>query len=671
MINASLFGPTAPELVALPLVERADIWLHVLHGARIPTRPVVRPRDPDRRERCRLSLALFLESYFADVYRDPCEYHTQTVARLNDEILCRDPLVFKSCDSAPRGLGKTTVRRLAAVWAGLYGHEPMVAFGSYSDKNAESHLQTIKHWLYTNPILNEDFPEITGWVRRIKNDPKRAAPVEWSDRLMKLPNGCFFVARGIFSGLVGFNVESLRPCILFMDDIETRETIESDAETGSIGQLIDQQLLKLHDPRRRAIYDVTGTVRSESCNIARYTDPARSPGWNGRRLKALTTDPERTDLWEAWQDICKRHKAPPPEIAAMPDDAAAESLGLAPASFALLKNEGFRHALKFYVIHRAEMDAGAVLLDPIHIPIWECFRTIAEDGLKTYMTELQSMPFSEEESAEVRKWTVDFIRSHSTNYDPMSLPADCSADIVTLGADVHSHGIYYVFRAWRMDGTSWGIEQGVSEVHSWQGASPIERARSIQTALARLWETALAGWRAGSKDLALRLGFVDEGWETTIVRDFCGDKLPRLVPVKGFAGLGRPKFQASKENPQSVNLGVDHFKLELARLLQASRDELQVAPGYWFLPKELKLSYCKHLCAERWQPKGERSGADVQEYEWKVYDRNNHWWDCEVYATAAAFAAGVKFVPTRPRIQKTAPAAGPVAERAKPFRRRY
>lgn len=665
-----LFGPTRAEQVELPLADRADIWLHAFYGARIPTRPIVRPRDPDRRERCRKSLSQFIETYFSDVYSDPCSYHVETVNRLNDEILCRDPLVFKSCDSAPRGLGKTTIRRLAAVWSVVYSHEHMIAFGSYSDKNAETHLQTIKHWLYTNPILNEDFPEITGWVRRIKNDPKRAAPVEWSDRLMQLPNGCYLVARGIFSGLVGFNVDSLRPCIVFMDDIETRETIESDTETASIGQLIDQQLLKLHDPRKRALYDVTGTVRSETCNVARYTDPVRSPGWNGRRLKALLRDPDRTDLWETWQDICRRHKDPPPEALEVTDASAAEQLGLSLDGFSLLKNDGLRAALKFYLAHRSEMDAGVELLAPVHIPVWECFRTIVEDGLGTFMTELQSIPYREEESAEIRRWTVDFIRSHATNYDPMTLPDNCPADIVTLGADVHSHGVYYVFRAWKMDGTSWGIEHGVSEVHTWQGASPIERARSIQTSLARLWETALVGWRAGGKDLPLRLGFVDEGWETTVVREFCADKVPRLIPVKGLGGLNRQRFLESKEHTHSVNLGVDHFKLDLSRLLMLERDAQSVAPGYWFLPNEVKLSYCKHLCAERWQPKGERSGADVQEYEWKVVDRNNHWWDCEVYATAAAFAAGVRFVPSRERIVRNSPKTLEV-DRPRPFRRKY
>lgn len=641
---ATLFPPTPAQEVDLHLPGRRDVWLPVTRGVRIRVPEVRRPRDPDRRQRCKRDLRAFAETYLSAFFYDPCPYHLETLQRLQEEILCKTPLVFKSCDAAPRSGGKTTIRRIAALWAVLYRHEACVAFGSFNGDNAENHVKTIKHWLHQGDVLAEDFPEICGWVRKIRNDPKRASPVDWSDKQAKLPNGTYLVAQGIFAGLVGFNIEGLRPNIVFLDDVETLETVESETTTKRIGRTIDQQLLFLPDQHRRAIIDITGTVRTEGCNVTRYTDPEASPGWNSRREAGIRTFPERVDLWEQWVSICRRLQAAPPEALAVPDADVAWVLGMPLSDFGLIRNEGLRDALKFYLLNREEMERGVDLFNPALLPTWKCYRVLAEEGQSSFTTEIQNEVFRDDDGREVREWNVAFIRSHCSDYGARELPSNCDADLVTLGADVHSHGIYYVFRAWRMDGTSWGIEQGVSEVHVWRDAHDVEKKKSLLSGMQRLWDITLRGWRAGATVIPFRFGFIDESWETDTVRYFCEDKQGLLYPVRGEGGANRKVFQQSSECDYTVNVGVDHFKHRLARLLGVVRHEGDVDRGYFYLPSDISLGYCKHMCAERWQPKGRAEGTDVKEYEWKAVNRNNHWWDCEVYALAAAVVSGVKLV---------------------------
>jgi len=103
---ATLFPPTRPEEVELHLPARRDVWLRAIAGVRVRTKTVERPRDPERRLRCKRNLPLFAETYFPDVYFEPQDYHIETLIRLQDEILMREPMVFKSCDAAPRGIGR-------------------------------------------------------------------------------------------------------------------------------------------------------------------------------------------------------------------------------------------------------------------------------------------------------------------------------------------------------------------------------------------------------------------------------------------------------------------------------------------------------------------------------------------------------------------------------------
>ena len=652
---SELLPPPAREQLRIPLPERRDLWLRVCVGIHIPRPPVQRPKNHERRRRGSQDANFWCETYFPDIYFEPNEYHRRTITRLQDEILTTEPTMFKNVDAIFRGGGKTTIRRLIVLWAAMNGHEDLSVFGGYKDENAEPHLKAIKHWLFTNDLLYEDYPEICGWVRHINNDPKRAAPIPWSDNFARLPNGAWLIARGIFSGLVGINIEGKRPGIIVLDDYETVETADSAATTEDIGNLIDQQIIKLPGPRKRGVIEMLGTVRTKSCNMARYTDPIQSPGWNITRLKGLLKPPEREDLWGRFVSIARREATVPPEALTVSDETAAAAAGKKIATFALIKNEGLKNATRFYAYNKTAMDAGAQLLDSVHLSLWECYRTIAEDGLKTFQTEIQQEAWEDHEAMDRRDWNVSFIISHASDYSPLTLPHECPAKFVTMGADVHKLAIFYVFRAWDWDGTSWLIEAGVSEIFLPGAADTVQLDKSRWHALERLFEASQQGWKIGNRVLSLATGFVDEGWETNQVRAFCQSTKWLWRPIKGIPGMSHGRIAQSKEFEATINLGVYHFKHDLARLLARTRSASGYEPGFFHLnnlgaghPGSHYQSYCKHMCSEVWQPKKNKDGTDVNEYWWETINKNNHWWDCETYSAAGAFVAGVSLIGEQP-----------------------
>ena len=298
------------------------------------------------------------------------------------------------------------------------------------------------------------------------------------------------------------------------------------------------------------------------------------------------------------------------------------------------------------------------------------------DAMKSFQRSRLAIPWEDRDLLDRRAWDATFIRSHSTPYYSRTLPADCPATVITMGADVHGAAVYYVFRAWAPDATSWLLEAGVSEVlRVDKRADESARGAAVMNALDRLWEAFAAGFNVGTKEepkiLAVSRGFLDEGWEQAIVRAAClrdGGASPRRgvwIPVKGVGGMAKLWMEKQKDYSFALNLSVDRLKHVLSRLMAMHRrtegDKMIVDPGYWHLHSDPDHNYCHHMCSEEWRPKKNKKGTDSDEWEWGVRHANNHWWDCEIYALAAAISCGIHAHKTVANIMTQA--AGPQPDR--------
>ncbi|MFV0442872.1 MAG: hypothetical protein ACK5Q5_04795 [Planctomycetaceae bacterium] len=127
--------------------------------------------DVTRRERCRLSLEAFCKTYNPDAFDlDWSSDQLKVIARIEEAVLQGALYAF----ALPRGGGKTTICRMACLWAISYGHCRYVFIIGANEKKAVENLDAIKVFMRFLPDYAADFPEITWPVQKLEGIANRA-----------------------------------------------------------------------------------------------------------------------------------------------------------------------------------------------------------------------------------------------------------------------------------------------------------------------------------------------------------------------------------------------------------------------------------------------------------------------------------------------------------------
>jgi hypothetical protein len=212
------------------------------------------PIDPERREACRYDLKRYLLTYHAEAFPAPFSAtHLDFIGEVQTAILTGG----LHCRSIFRGAGKTTILARAVLWAIAYGHRRFcVIVGATNDLAAVLMDKHIRRELTENELLRADFPELCmpfvaleGHGRKCIGqifDGQRTL-IEWSiERLVcaEIPAsiaagnaGSVIMVRSITGAMKGmtsklrYNGTIIRPDILLLDDIQTRESAGSPVST--------------------------------------------------------------------------------------------------------------------------------------------------------------------------------------------------------------------------------------------------------------------------------------------------------------------------------------------------------------------------------------------------------------------------------------------------------
>lgn len=314
------------------------------------------PANPARREECRLDLLKFGLTYALGkglgflLKHEPSELMLDYVravqaAHLNGEMVH---------PRFPRGKGKTSWLKIGCIWAASYGHSRFMVLGAANQDNANSILDDIWEFLEECEPYGEDFPEIAIPVRALEGrmqrcnvqmvGGKRTKIKKSKDRIIfptvegSDASGVVLISRGRDSGVRGIVRGSQRPDFLGIDDPQTRKSAKSTSETSNILSWIQGDIFGLvgHDKMPGAVLTTTpicaGDV-SEQC-----ADRDLHPEWTTISIPLVIQWPERMDLWNTYLDRCRRDK--------------------------LSNQPTFPSATKFYRANRADMDRGAIVLDP-------------------------------------------------------------------------------------------------------------------------------------------------------------------------------------------------------------------------------------------------------------------------------------------------------------------
>ncbi len=258
-----------------------------------------------------------------------------------------------------------------------------------------------------------------------------------------------------------------------------------------------------------------------------------------------------------------------------------------------------------------------------------------QDFINAYLTE--SFEEREKETHE------SVLITHIGNYPPEIIPE--GVQMITAGFDVQLDHVYVRVLGWGHSSEVWSIYEARLETGD---TSLLESYKLVEDLLEMQWPF--------TKNKAHTMGIfkaaIDCNYRPDVVKDVCVKHNDVLIPVRGDGSVKNRIFRATREsvivdkardiiiNLIRYDLNVNVLKDRLYRLLHES---VIPGPGYMHLHSQTSEEIIRQLASE--EQRKIRTGRHFKNV-WVKKDgyRANHYWDCDVYATAAAELAGVRFL---------------------------
>lgn len=405
--------------------------------------PIPEPEieNPARRAECGRSLKRFFEVYFPAAFTLAWSAdHEKVIAKVERAIASGG--LF--CLAMPRGSGKSTIFRLAAVWAILYGHCRYVVLVAATAERGDELLDAIKTVLRFNDLLWADFKTELHAIRALEGEPRRCrgqtfdgdpTQIEWGAGKIVFPTVPGSMASGAIitgCGLTGGEIRGqfhtgsdgqtvIRPDLVLVDDPQTKQTARSKTQTKERVDLINGDVLGMAGPDRKIAGLACVTVIEHEDLAEKLLDREASPAWQGERMQMLYAWPTSEELWDEYVETLRGD----------------------------LMNDGDGSvATEFYLANRAEMDAGAVVAWPertegrasgLQLAMDLCFR---DRG--TFMAEYQNTPETSDDDLE--KISADDVVAKVNGLERRRVADE--REKITAHVDIHDKLLYYTVMAW-------------------------------------------------------------------------------------------------------------------------------------------------------------------------------------------------------------------------------
>lgn len=214
-------------------------------------------------------------------------------------------------------------------------------------------------------------------------------------------------------------------------------------------------------------------------------------------------------------------------------------------------------------------------------------------------------------------------------YTKRSIPT--GVKVLTLGVDTHKSRLNFVVRGWGVNYESWLIDAGELWGETRFIDSPVWRQ------LSDILSTTYGNF-------PVAMGLIDSGYKpnddepapSSTVYQFCY-KNKRMFPAKGHDTRTRSHSPSQIDvtyngkvitgGLQLWHLDSDFFKSFIYSRMEWPEDQ----PGGWHLPSDIEDEYCKQVVSEV------RRVLSSGKPKWDKIRRDNHFLDCEMMATAAAY----------------------------------
>lgn len=633
----------------------------------------------DRRSAALGDVYEFKRTYFPTVFYQP---FTASRRQMSEAIIRAAEQSGDQAIAGPRGDGKTRNALFDALWLALTRRSTFPLVISKSGQRAEQELKNLK-WAITESIaFKEDFPEIAipilalgGWSSRARQQTAYRQPtnIEWFPDHFVLPTiptellvengwtkgveslacGQIFASLGIEGPIRGYSVRNRRPTLAIIDDIDDRESANSDVQTETRIEIIDSDVAGLGGPDRNVSRVMLCTLINRTCAAYVFTDIKQRPSMRGQRHRLITKFPDNPGLGE--QYVAMRTGR---DVVADPDG---------------------RDAHGWYATHREEIEAGYETSNPYRFntrpladgepaevsTLQAYYNFVADKGLQAALTELQNDPPPDPDESSLLL-TAYHVRANARSGHERGVVPDNTIAIF-CGCDVKKTGLHHVTLAvgddlagsiidydfWEFE--THGMKASACELlileglQSWYGE---RKSKPFRQANGAEWTDDL---------IVIDSGWKEDGWNTQPVYAFCEHAGQVAVPSKGI-GSWRPKKAGPACRPgDNYNLvwlngvmlaevNADHWKIRVHEgLLQpfGSAGSLGLFTPHREGGREsanAHLSFAKHITSERWGPYG-----IGRQYKWAPADgsrhqKPNHWLDATALAIAARVMWGVELV---------------------------
>jgi hypothetical protein len=321
----------------------------------------------------------------------------------------------KIARAAFRYFGKTTLAQGAIEYAICLGLKHFPVLLEETGAIATRSLIDIKTDFEISDPLCADYPEICAPIRALQGSAARGAKqtyrgvptaIRWGTDWLRFPHvpgspasGSMFISRGMDGAIRGPVFQARRPDLVLINDPQTRESAHSVLQTNSRREIIDGDVFYLGTTEEPVAQFYLGTIIVLNDLTDEFTDPAKRPAWQGKRIKFLKTKPDREDLWLTYIDQRRT------------DQRARDPNG--------------RTAHKSYLANRKIMNAGAVLSDVDAYDhrklddgsraeisaLQHFYNQIADSNLESVNAELQNEP-STEGQPETAGLTLGAVQQH-------------------------------------------------------------------------------------------------------------------------------------------------------------------------------------------------------------------------------------------------------------------
>ena len=278
--------------------------------------------NPARRAAALADYAVFKKTYFSkSFYRDDCP----AMQVCNQKIVNAVNFGGKSSQGLPRGQGKSTNLRAAAIYAVCSGKRRFVVPVTNIISDCKRFLENIKTILETNELLYEDFPEILHPIRKLERITHRAkgqlcqgkhTRIIWSTYIqfpdiagspassaVIWPISIIAIPRGLQIALP--NGDVMRPDFLLIDDPQNNESAKSKEQTDDREESITGTLMGLAGQDQEIAAVMTLTIIKENDLADRFLSREKHPEWQGECHAMIIDwpDAEAMKLWEQYRNI--------------------------------------------------------------------------------------------------------------------------------------------------------------------------------------------------------------------------------------------------------------------------------------------------------------------------------------------------------------------------------